>query len=448
MTQNYLTDITPDNISGILFALEGIDKVVTLLNGPTGCKYFHSSYSERLYPRRINPDFMDAGDEWFFNQPRVPCTYLDRKDYVYGSKEKLKEGVAFLKEHTHMDLLCVVNSPGAALIGDDLAGILEPLTKDIPLVTIQTPGFSGDIFQGHEKGVIELLRCLEKEGLQKDCPSENRTVNLLGLSIYQYYHEGDLAELKRLLSLCGIKVHCSLCCGSSLEEITSLKKAALNIVIRSEYGIQTADYLEKTLGIPYYVCDSAPIGFSATSHMIREISSLLGADSSPYVEECNKSRARAYQYLYRLNSLAGLPQGVSYSLVGAVSEVSGYTDFLTNYLGMAPRSILLQGKETDKNTLKASKKHTDNTALRKLFANLENCHCENALTTDILEYPGEIVLADGNTIAKLKLKKHSFTGIENSEPGIGYVHVLPKTHLGLQGALYLLEQVINGLDFG
>ncbi len=432
MTQNYLTGITPDNISGILFALEGIKNVVTLLNGPTGCKYYHSSYSDRLYPRRSNPGFLAAGDEWYFNQPRVPCTYLDRKDYVYGSREKLLEGLSFLQEHTPFDLLCVVNSPGAALIGDDLEGILRPVIGDKPLVTVQTPGYSGDVFQGYERGVLSLLQQLRS--MQKEETPEPRTVNLLGLSIYQYYHDGDLAEMRRMLALCGIKVHCSLCCNSSLEEILSLKKASLNIVLRPEYGAQTAQYLERELGIPYYICDTAPIGFMAAESMMQDICTMLSCDSSALIEESHKARAVAYCHISRLNTLSGLPRGVTYSLVGTTSETCGYIDFLSGYLGMALTSCTLLG--------------TPYQASRDALTHILNSwHCADAPKTDLLANPGEVVLADGNTIARLKLSGHRFTGIENAEPGIGYVHVIPKTHIGINGALYLLEQVLNALDF-
>ena len=73
--------------------------------------------------------------------------------------------------------------------------------------------------------------------------------------------------------------------------------------------------------------------------------------------------------------------------------------------------------------------------------------CMDALQADILETPGEIVLADGCIIAKLKLLRHVFSGIEIALPTIGYVNVIPKTHLGLHGALLLIEQIINGLTF-
>ena len=82
-----------------------------------------------------------------------------------------------------------------------------------------------------------------------------------------------------------------------------------------------------------------------------------------------------------------------------------------------------------------------------LLSLAEQYKCPQTLEADILETPGEIVLANGCTIAKLKLTHHIFSGIENALPGMGYINVTPKTHLGINGALFLLEQVLNGLTY-
>lgn len=71
----------------------------------------------------------------------------------------------------------------------------------------------------------------------------------------------------------------------------------------------------------------------------------------------------------------------------------------------------------------------------------------SALEKDVLRTDAELVFADGNIIAQLKARHHSFSGVEISLPSLGYTDVVPKTHLGLSGGLLLCEQVINGLRF-
>ena len=57
----------------------------------------------------------------------------------------------------------------------------------------------------------------------------------------------------------------------------------------------------------------------------------------------------------------------------------------------------------------------------------------------------ELVFSDANVIAELMLKNKRFCGIEARMPSMGYTDLIPKTHLGVQGALFLIEQVLNGL---
>ena len=49
-------NIWPDAFSGAIFALEGIKDAVVILNGPTGCKFYHSAISDYQYPRDLSFD--------------------------------------------------------------------------------------------------------------------------------------------------------------------------------------------------------------------------------------------------------------------------------------------------------------------------------------------------------------------------------------------------------
>ena len=118
MMRSYLTNITPDGMSGLIFGLEGITDGIVLLNGPSGCKFYHSATSDNQFIRQLEFDPLNYPERWYFGQPRVPCTSLDNGDYVYGSESKLREALTFLRENVKFEILFVVNSPGAALIGD------------------------------------------------------------------------------------------------------------------------------------------------------------------------------------------------------------------------------------------------------------------------------------------------------------------------------------------
>ena len=427
----YLNSITPDSISGIIFALEGIRRSVVLLNGPTGCKFYHSTTSDHQAIRPFESDPLSYPEKLYFGQPRVPCTYLDNGDYVYGSAEKLTEALTFLRDNIPFDLLAIVNSPGAALIGDDLHGIAMGIIRDKPIVIIETPGFSSDICSGHKTAALALLKQLPLHVLGEKLTN---TVNIIGISLFHRNYTGDVAELRRLLKLCGIDAGCFLCAGVDVESIQNLPNAALNIVVHPEYGLETAEYLNAQYGMPYYICDGPPVGFEATEKLIHDVCAILGKNTNAAIVDSEKARARAYAFLSRVDSRTGLPKGVTFAAEGTYSELYAYTNFFVRYFGMVPDCLSVLNSSSD--CFKV-----------RLHELVDTLGVSGALNRDILDTNAELVFGSGNTITKLKLRKHVFSGIETALPSLGYYDVIPKTHMGVSGALLLTEQILNGLAY-
>ena len=433
MISPYLTNITPDSFSGLVFAFEGIKDTIVLLNGPTGCKFYHSATSDNQILRQMEFDPLNYPELWYFGQPRVPCTYLDKKDYVYGSKEKLTEGIRYLKKNITFDLMVVVNSPGEALIGDDLKRITEAELKGFPVVTVETPGYSRHVWEGYAnagKAITEQLILHTPKKEKK--PGTRKKVNLLGLSIYQKFYEGDKNEWTRMLNLCGIDVNCALFCECTPEEIMNFQDADLNLVLNPSYGLELAKYMEEKLGMPYLAPSALPVGFKATEQLMKEVCQFLHCDDSAFVTASEQARARAYVHISRVNSLTGLPKGTKFAVQGTTAECLGYTEFLIRYFGMVADSIARIDPEGDTEELQRL---------------LKSAHMEGALEKDILDTDAELVFANGNTIAKLKALRHEFSGVETALPSLGYLDVMPKTHLGIKGALLICEEILNGLMY-
>ena len=69
----------------MIFAMEGIRNAIVLLNGPMGCKFYHSTTSAHLTkhpplraadgrPAERGQVEYDILNSYFFRQSRVPCT--------------------------------------------------------------------------------------------------------------------------------------------------------------------------------------------------------------------------------------------------------------------------------------------------------------------------------------------------------------------------------------
>lgn len=437
-----IRSIPPDSLTGMIFAMEGMEHTIVLLNGPMGCKFYHSTTSQFLTIRpllylpsaedgkKVPVDYNYLND-WFFRQPRVPCTYLDGYDYVYGTGDKVRQALRFLRDNVDFDMIAIINSPGASLIGDNLKEIAGQEIPGCRTVMLESPGYSEDFSAGYGRAVLEMLRqvgypmwkerfaqagrdrpAAEKgkvraeEGLGPRQDQETKAgrpyhVNILGLSLWQLYQEGDREELERILGMCGIKVNTFLGAGSTLKELEKLPEADLNIVVYEENDGGCAAWLQETCGTPYYICRRLPIGFDETDRFIEEVCRVLGGDSdlTAFRQAQEKARALAWYKVNEIYQMCGLPKGVSFAVCGTADQEAAYTAFLKDYLGMTP--------------------------------------------TD----PGqaELIFSDANVISEMMTKRSGFCGIQISLPGMGYVDIIRKTHLGIRGALFLIEQVLNGL---
>ncbi|MBQ0134541.1 MAG: oxidoreductase [Clostridiales bacterium] len=416
MTNSSLKSISPDGITGAVFALEGIRNSLTLLNGPMGCKFYHSTTSQFLLPRpalqlpvtegekprEVSENYLN---DWFFRQSRVPCTYLDSHDYVYGTADKVREALLYIRAHIGCDFVSVVNAPGASLIGDDPRELCSEIFPATPTAVIESPGFSTSFWEGTDEAILALLKQAgpklwgaSRSGRKHDRP----VVNIVGLSVWQKYAEGNRNEIVRLLERCGIEVGCVLCAGCSLEELRRIPEADLNLVLYPELGRQSAAWLHAELGMPAYICAAPPIGFDAAEKLLRELCAILGTDAAPVLPELEKARALCWYKINGVYNISGRPNGTLFAVRSLPSEETALSDFLTDYMGM----------------------------IRD--------------TGDIAETKAEEVFADANIIGELMLKKREFCGIEIANPTMGYVDVTEKCTLGIRGAMFLTEQVLNG----
>ncbi|MCQ2512304.1 MAG: oxidoreductase, partial [Lachnospiraceae bacterium] len=321
--------IKPDSLTGIIFAMEGIKKAMVLLNGPMGCKFYHSTTSQFLSLRPML--HLPSGDgeqkvpvdynylnEWFFRQPRVPSTALDGYDYVYGTGEKVAEALKYIHDMVDFDLLAIVNSPGASLIGDNLKELADRILPDKNCVMLESPGYSLEYDEGYQIASLELLKqmkgLINQEDFENKNAADKKRVNLLGLSIWDRYLEGDRAEWKSMLDLCGIEVNCCLCAENTFEELRNITKADLNIVIDPDRSLESAKYLKQTYGMEYYICESLPVGFAATEKIIGDICGILHENAQAFTAASEYARAVVYSKVNDIYHMCGLPRGATFAV--------------------------------------------------------------------------------------------------------------------------------------
>ena len=176
------------------------------------------------------------------------------------------------------------------------------------------------------------------------------------------------------------------------------------------------------------------IGFDATLAFVRQVCGALNVNPEKAIATVEKAKARAYLYLARFSSLRGLPKGALFSIKAEASIAFTLTKWLSTYLGMIPAAISILPE-------------TDRSFEPKIAAFLDEINYREALQNPVMETPTHILFADGNTIAGLKLAGQTCCGVEIALPSLGYLDITEKQLLGEQGALFLLEQIINGLRY-
>ena len=441
-------NITPDSLTGAIFALEGIRDACVILNGPTGCKFYHSAISDGQFLRSLSFDPSEDSGRFHFGQPRVPSTYLDGHDYVFGSGEKLSELLRFAAERRY-GLIAVVNSPGAALIGDDLERFVAQEVRDIPCLSLENTGYSGTCGIGYQNALMKVLEVLPpSKSMASPNPATppkaessgghkkyDRTVNLLGMGIYQKYYDGNVEAIRRLFALCGVEVLAAPGTGDGMDTLRKSVRVRRNVVIYPEYGERIAKRYQALYGVQYILSpEGPPIGFDATEALVRAVCEELDADSRPAIEAVERARGQAYMNLARYSSLLGLPKGARFSVKAESSVANALTRWLCSYLGMIPAAISLLD---DRHVIAASRLETF----------LESIGYSDVLNAPILSTPTDIIFADGSTISQARLSEAAVCGVEIALPSLAYLDIVPKTIFGEQGSLYILEQLMNGLRF-
>jgi nitrogenase molybdenum-iron protein beta chain len=86
---------------------------------------------------------------------------------------------------------------------------------------------------------------------------------------------------------------------SNRQEFSAIKEAgsaALNIVFSRTYGVEAAEKIKESHGIPYYICD-LPIGAEAAKRFIRETASLLNLDEARTNRVIARENTLYYAYI-------------------------------------------------------------------------------------------------------------------------------------------------------
>jgi nitrogenase molybdenum-iron protein alpha/beta subunit len=198
-------------LTGALSVTTQVRDAVSIIHGPKGCAHHNFSlfHATGLDNERVAvPDLVSSS--------------LTESDIVFGGEEALSRTI---RSVTGRDVAAVfvLSTCIVETIGDDVDAVCGR-GYPVPVIHLPTAGFLGGNFQdGVNKALIALA------GLAEPVPA-GRTVNIIGEKNLEFEVEENYAEIVRLLTLLGLPGGLRFVHDITLNEISGLGSAQLNIL--------------------------------------------------------------------------------------------------------------------------------------------------------------------------------------------------------------------------
>lgn len=227
---------------------------LTVIHDPSGCNSTYNTFDELRWAKRESAIYISG---------------LRESDAINGNDQRLLDDVVTtvdaLSEKPSFIALC--NSPVPDIIGTDFAALcrlLEKMTR-IPAFYVHT-----NAMHDYTVGGANALEALAEKMTAKERidghagaigaanhASHAKSVNLLGLTPFEFPYDEQADHLYDLLESAGFKVCANWGRGTkkhpvSFKDVSHASCADVSLVI-SSIGIKAAMYLYENYGIPYVI---------------------------------------------------------------------------------------------------------------------------------------------------------------------------------------------------
>ncbi|MDR0730888.1 MAG: hydrogenase [Treponema sp.] len=274
----------------------------------------------------------------------VACTNTYEQEVVFGGEKKLRNTMKGALQVMKGDLFVIMTGCTADIVGDDSVSIArEYAEQGNPVVGVETAGFKGNNYFGHELVVNAII-----EQFIGDAEARPRKglVNLFSVVPYQDpYWRGDIEALKALLESIGLEVNSLFGYGSAgVSEWKDIPNAQFNLLVSPWVGLSTVKLLEKKYGTPFLHYPALPVGAQETSAFLRCVGAFAGVAETVVEDLIKKEEGRFYKYLVSMvDFLAEYRNNLPTELytVADSSYGIGVSSFLVNEVGYIPKGVYL-----------------------------------------------------------------------------------------------------------
>jgi nitrogenase molybdenum-iron protein alpha/beta subunit len=316
-------------------------------------------------------------------------TFILEHEIIFGSEERLNEVIDGLSGRGKR--IAVITTCVPAILGEDIRSMLEK--HDVILV--DSPGFSGDVEAGYKNALSILAPRIDPDVVG---------VNIDGVCLFDPFSAGNVQEITRLLTMARIPVG-TIFSHDWLEKVQHA----------SSYTIGTNEDFSSGIGKN---CGGT-LGFRAIEATFKRLGGLFpDADVDKVFAELEQQEERMVRacdkYLLRFDP----PSVVIFAGFSYAEHVAGT---LERYLDADIRCI------GSRNAPGESKYP------------VEQVTGLDSVKSLIGQYNPDLVM--GSSFERSAGGTHAFTGI--TPPLRGTVRLAPTPFTGINGTLFVVEQVLN-----
>ena len=296
--------------SGAHSTCSSIKGLTTILHSPRSCAQFAFQTVSCTYGR-YKRYHIPLGT---YADPCVSCTDMTDSEMIFGGTAKLKEQLEGAISRGDKALAVVTSCP-SGIIGDDVKGVVASVKTahpDVKIADIEVDGnINGDFMQGVIDSGIEIC-----ETFSKDCKKTD-TVNIVGTKALALNNLNSVSAISGLLERLGIGVNCLFPACDSIDSISRISSARLNIRMNPDlFTRQLCDYLKDRFGV-----DTAPYpirpGIKGTVAWLTPVAEFFGRQKE--LETLKEEIAEEYDSL--IEKYGKVLKGKRYCLLSATRDI-------------------------------------------------------------------------------------------------------------------------------
>lgn len=416
-----------DGFLGAVLAAEGTGGFRALVNGPGGCRSRTQILVHDMFPEYGGDSPCCLQSEFMGRTTRVPCTFLNGDDMVFGSSGKISDGIRSVAEATG-DRIVLVDTLGASLQVADREAACEASGFGDRVVLSSEDVSSMSFSQGFDD---TMRRIVEHMSPENGC-SNGKRVNILGYGAFDQDWMFGKESIRAMLGAMGVEV-ISFVGADDAETIARSGSADFNVMVHPECARSTAEWYSEHLGIPFVEPSmGAPVGFDSCRRFLGEVSDVTDLEDGAAVGILDCEERRIFRAVRNYDKYAHSLRGYGAAFEGMPSDVLPLMEWMYSLFSLVPESVRI---------LRTSDP-VEREGIRRFLREID---AADALDAKIPESGVKAVFADHVTARRCKGEDHRRACVGIGMPFVGVCGIADRSLPWLNGCRYIVDSVLNGL---